>query len=193
VDDGGFFERLGSRTQLTEPLTVMEDRTQVARIVTATVSISALVSALGVFTYLRFDEFVAGMGQLGLAVGVAVALGIYIVSGRIDLAAVVGLGTGVANSIFGHIVLGGFGNSGGHYLWTIMLTVIVAVTLGARPALFLAAGAALLGVVLAVFEERLAASRPPVDPALQAPAVARHRRASVVEGARPTRSTRPPE
>lgn len=163
---GGFFERLGARTQLTEPLTIMEDRAQVARILTATVSISAAVSALGAVTYFRFDEPVAGLGQLGLGVGLFIALAAYLASGRIDVAVTFGIGISVANSVLGHLSLGGYGNSGGHLLWTIILTVIVAVVLGARPAVLLAVGAVILGVVLAGFEARLIASRPPVDPAL---------------------------
>ena len=166
TDKGGFFERLGERTQLTEPLTVMEDRAQVARILTATVSISAVVSALGAFTYFRFDEPVAGFGQLGLGVGLFIALGIYLGTGRIDVAVTFAVAISVANSVLGHINLGGYGNSGGHFLWTIILTVIVAVVLGSRPAGFMAVGSALVGVVLAVFEGRLVASRPPVDPGL---------------------------
>jgi adenylate cyclase len=72
----------------------------------------------------------------------------------------------LAGNITAHIIMGGYGYSGGYLLWGIFVVTGAAAGLGRREAVSIALIYAVAGVVLGFFESTLRTTRPPPDPAL---------------------------
>lgn len=160
-----FLDRLARRVQLTETLDILEDPRTVVRGFTAVVWFGIVQILVSIVILARFDEPAATWAVAGAAITFALSWIWLAVTGNFRSAVLIAVSAGGVN-IFVHVVLGGYGYSGGAVFFGITLTAVVALLLGKRAALAAGIVYGAAGIALGLLEQSLREGRPPPDPAL---------------------------
>ena len=161
-----FWERLAARTTPSGPLETIEDPMTLVRLVTGALLTSVLAASVGAFSFFLLDEPATGLAYLALATAFVIAWVSYATTGSIRRAGFIAFGSTAVATVFAHVALGGYANSGAYMMWSITVVMNAALVLGRRWTAAFCMIFIVLAVAFGFLEDTLAARRPAPDPAL---------------------------
>lgn len=161
-----FWERLAARTTPSGPLETIEDPMTLVRLVTGALLTSVLAASVGASSFFLLDEPATGLAYLALATAFVIAWVSYATTGSIRRAGFIAFGATAVATVFAHVALGGYANSGAYMMWSITVVMNAALVLGRRWTAAFCMIFIVLAVAFGFLEDTLAAGRPAPDPAL---------------------------
>ena len=156
-----FWERLARRIQPAGALGSIESPRTVGRLVTGTLLGATVLTATLATVLFGFGEAMAGWATAGLSVAYLASWFWFAATGQVVAPAWMATVASLTNELVVHIVMGGYANSGGYFMWGIALTFVLVLMLGRRQAMLVGATYVVAAIMLALFEPTLVASRPP--------------------------------
>jgi class 3 adenylate cyclase len=161
-----FWEGLAARTTPSGALETIEDPMTLVRLATGALLTSLLAASMGAAWLFLNDEPATGLVYLALAAAFLIAWVWYATTGSIRGAGLIAFGATAVATVFAHVALGGYANSGAYMMWCITVVMNAALVLGRRWTAAFCLVFIVLAVVFGFLEDTLAASRPAPDPAL---------------------------
>ena len=161
-----FWERVAARTTPSGPLETIEDPMTLVRLVTGALLTSVLAASVGASSFFLLDEPATGLAYLALATAFVIAWVSYATTGSIRRAGFIAFGATAVATVFAHVALGGYANSGAYMMWSITVVMNAALVLGRRWTAAFCMIFIVLAVAFGFLEDTLAAGRPAPDPAL---------------------------
>ena len=161
-----FWEGLAARTTPSGELESIEDPMTLVRLVTGALLTSVLAASMGAAWMFLHEESATGLAYLALATAFVFAWVWYATTGSIRGAGLIAFGATAVATVFAHVALGGYANSGAYMMWSITVVMNAALVLGRRWTTAFCLVFIVLAVVFGFLEDTLAASRPAPDPVL---------------------------
>ncbi len=168
MSDSTFGERLAAKVEPPGALATLEDPMILVRISMAASSGAVLLGSFGTVLLVVLDQPTFAWALATLTAVAAASWFYFAATGSISGAQWITLLGGAATTIYVHIAMGGYANSGGWLMWAIALTVPSALVLRKSHTVAIALFFAVVAVSFGFWERSLQASRPTPDPTLVA-------------------------